>query len=134
MCSDYNEIRIVIPNVQCQRRGKDCSLFALAYAMSVCLGENPSILSYIQHKKRPHLLSCLENRKITCFPTRSRARVHVELPKDEIFCSCRQPGLGNGLADCISCKTWNHKECETIPNKVWVDKNLVSLCTNYNKL
>lgn len=125
--------------MQQQNGSKDCGLFALAFAMSICSGQNPGSLGYIQYKLRSHLLSCLEKRYLTCFPTRCRARscsgpsVEIRFP---VFCSCRQPKDEGTMVECSLCKEWYHKECERIPEQVWTDVDYYWLCTkckNKNK-
>ena len=63
-------MQIAFPAVQIQRGGSDCGLFALAFATSLCEGENPSRISYIQHELRDHLFGCLESGVISTFPQR----------------------------------------------------------------
>jgi len=62
-----------LPNyerVPCHRQsgGTDCGLFAIAYAIDLLLGNNPSTIIYDQSKFRNHLLSCLEGNEIFPFP------------------------------------------------------------------
>ncbi len=47
--------------VQVQRGSNDCGVFAIAFATSVLLGEEPSTLQYDQKELRGHLAHCLEN-------------------------------------------------------------------------
>ena len=54
--------------VQNQVGGSDCGLFAMAFAVSICLGVNPSKFIYDQEKMRRHLTECLENQKFSNFP------------------------------------------------------------------
>uniref|UniRef100_A0A1X7V770 Ubiquitin-like protease family profile domain-containing protein n=1 Tax=Amphimedon queenslandica TaxID=400682 RepID=A0A1X7V770_AMPQE len=87
--TNSRDIRVTIPTVQHQNGSKDCGLFALAFAMSVCSGQNPGSLGYIQDKLRSHHKSCLEKRYLSCFPTQCRARscsgpsVEIRFP---VFC------------------------------------------------
>ncbi len=54
--------------VEVQSGGSDCGLFSLAFAASLCAGEDPSQTSYSQHKFCHHLLvGCLEKEHHT-FP------------------------------------------------------------------
>ena len=43
--------------------GTDCGVFAVAYAVDLLLGNDPSTIKYDQSKMRDHLMSCLENGK-----------------------------------------------------------------------
>ena len=46
--------------VQHQAGGSDCGLFAIAFAVALCFGLNPSKLIFEQSKMRDHLLHCLK--------------------------------------------------------------------------
>ena len=50
-CKD-NEIHLTFPDVQKQSGGNDCGLFALAFATSLCAGDDPSVLTYMQRQLR----------------------------------------------------------------------------------
>uniref|UniRef100_A0A1X7U2R7 Ubiquitin-like protease family profile domain-containing protein n=1 Tax=Amphimedon queenslandica TaxID=400682 RepID=A0A1X7U2R7_AMPQE len=45
--TNSRNIRVTYPTVQHQNGSKDCGLFALAFTMSVCSGQNPGSLGYI---------------------------------------------------------------------------------------
>ena len=51
-----------------QQGGRDCGLFALAYAVDLAYGNDPSKIRYDQAKFRQHFQYCLENVKILPFP------------------------------------------------------------------
>ncbi len=52
-----------------QQIGKlDCGLFAVAYAMEVCMGNKPATVTFNQMEMRPHLYRCLERGIIDPFP------------------------------------------------------------------
>ena len=52
-------------NIQKQQGFKDCGLFAIANATSICYGDDPTALVYEQHGMRQHLLNCLEKEEMT---------------------------------------------------------------------
>ena len=54
-------------NIQKQQGFKDCGLFAIANATSICYGDDPMALVYEQHGMRQHLLNCLEKGEMTTF-------------------------------------------------------------------
>ena len=62
----------VIKNVQNQLGASDCGLFSLAFATSLCFGDNPSEIQYNQKQLREHVVSCFEAKVITPFPAKSR--------------------------------------------------------------
>jgi hypothetical protein len=55
-------------SVQQQVGAKDCGLFAVAFAVEVCHGNDPSRLSYDQSKLRSHFTSCFQKGPLDTFP------------------------------------------------------------------
>ncbi len=86
-------INIEICNVQMQHGGSDCGLFALAFAESLCTGKDPAKTTYVQHRLRQHLVTCLNSLYFTCFPKQTRARQNrpSKVLDIQIYCHCRQP-------------------------------------------
>ena len=133
-CAD-KEIHLEFPDVQRQRGGSNCGLFALAFAATLCAGGDPSEQSYVQHKLREHLISCLEGNHMRCFPARSRKRTTVTITCRKtipVFCICRQPSDGR-MAQCCSCLEWFHEDCQHMPQEVWKKKDYVWKCTDCTK-
>ena len=98
---------------QNQAGGSDCGLFAIAFAVSICLGTNPSKFVYDQRKMRPHLIECLENQKFCNFPfsinTNWNKKKVIKI-KENIYCICR--GLYDSeMVQCGICKAWLHHRC-----------------------
>ena len=58
--------------VQQQNGAVDCGLFAVAYAVEVCYGYSPSVVSFDQRKMRTHLHQCLSKGMIVPFPKMCR--------------------------------------------------------------
>ena len=118
---------------QLQRGTNDCGLFALAYAASLCAGEDPTVVSYVQHRFRQHLLHCFEEKVMTPFPKRSRQ--HKKLPPRRsrtfsIYCICRLPESGRMIM-CDLCHEWFHSECVPhVPEAVWKRKKTHWICDN----
>jgi hypothetical protein len=54
--------------VRQQSDGNDCGFFAVAFAASLCHGENPSQTFYHQSAMRQHLWQCIDTEKIRLFP------------------------------------------------------------------
>ena len=121
ICTQAKEIILEFPAVQSQRGSSDCGLFALAYATSLCMGDNPVQTNYVQHMLRSHLLDCLTQRTISAFPMTSRKK-KVTQPRGKVtvqlFCHCRQPEEGK-MVQCDQCMEWYHSQCETVPSSVW---------------
>ena len=59
-CNFTLEIRTV--SVQQQKGSSDCGVFAVAYAVEVCLGRNPQYARFDQTRMRNHLYECLTGR------------------------------------------------------------------------
>ena len=66
-----SHIRCVIAPVKKQRGGKDCGLYAMAYATCLAYGNNQSglpVVQFYQSKLRDHFLNCLEQKCMLEFP------------------------------------------------------------------
>ena len=66
--TDQPEITVRFQPVQLQHGTNDCGVFSLAFATSLCGGQTPTQITYIQHQLRDHLCHCLENKTISPFP------------------------------------------------------------------
>ena len=66
--------------VQQQYGTADCGLFAIAFAVAVCAGSNAKTLTFEQMKMQKHLFQCLEQRKMSTFPSRLKSILR-SLPK-----------------------------------------------------
>lgn len=65
-------IYLLFPDVQQQSDPFSCGLFSLAYAQTMCVGEDPAETHYDHSKLRPHYLQCLQDRRTTPFPSPKR--------------------------------------------------------------
>ena len=70
--TDKDKITLKQMDVQQQSSTSDCGVFAIAYAASICHGENPCMLHYHQPGMRQHLKTCLEDGHIKPFPSQKR--------------------------------------------------------------
>ena len=60
---------VKIMNILRQKDYKDCGLFAIANATSICQRDDPTAaLIYVQDEMLQHLLDCLEKRDMSPFP------------------------------------------------------------------
>ena len=59
---------VKLMNNQKQEGFKDCGLFAIANATSLCFGDDPTFLLFEQQQMREHLLVCIEKGEMTPFP------------------------------------------------------------------
>ena len=59
---------IIMMPMQKQYGSTDCGVFAMAVLASLAHEEDPSRFKYNQMELRQHLLDCITNRKLMCFP------------------------------------------------------------------
>ena len=108
MCVKDPNIFLEFVPVQQQDGDSDCGVFAIAFATSLCAGSNPAEYTYRQDKLRDHLRQCLEEKKVTEFPSQAQPRKIKQLPnsvmKIPVFCECRQPKKGN-MVQCDQCQS-----------------------------
>ena len=111
-------ITITHCNVQWQSGGGDCGVFAIAFATSICARHDPTMKVFDQKKMRKHLITCLENAKITPFPEHSLKRARALKKSQEevpVYCICRLPDDGSVMVQCEKCSEWYHTSCVQIP-------------------
>ena len=105
-CSE-STIKIIQYKTQFQKGGSDCGLFAIAYALDLCLGTEPAGIRYDQSQLRPHLLKCLSNECLTPFPSTTCKEVVLKEGSIDVFCTCRLPEVeSEKMAQCDSCNEW----------------------------
>ncbi|XP_045115629.1 uncharacterized protein LOC123507114 [Portunus trituberculatus] len=59
----------VMRPVQRQNDGYSCGLFALAFAFSIAVGQDPCTVRYDRASMAPHLVKCLEQGIVEAFPS-----------------------------------------------------------------
>lgn len=114
--------------VQQQTGTLDCGLFAIAFAVELCNGEDPSKMVFIQEKMRDHLLTCLEKRKFDLFPKKrhrsKKITVSCLVTTYNIHCFCRYPETyDKKMVECCQCKEWYHFSCIGITSSKDVQGN-----------
>jgi hypothetical protein len=57
--------------LECQKQegGKDCGLFAIAYATAIGHGVDPTSVKLRQGAMRSHLIKCFEEENLSLFPS-----------------------------------------------------------------
>ena len=126
--TDQPEITVRFQPVQLQHGTSDCGVFSLAFATSLCGGQTPTQITYIQHQLRDHLCHCPENKTITPFPCqqqRKKAKQYVADMKFRVYCKCRQPEEGR-MIECEDCKEWYHEDCVEVPSVIWQTNSHIS--------
>ena len=122
--------------VQQQNGTLDCGLFAVAYAVEVCMGNSPADVSFNQKRMRPHLFTCLSDGVMTPFPKMSRAREFLPRPTDrslniKVYCICKLPEeYDSYMIECEGCERWYHCSCMKISRHKVPDHWQCSLCCN----
>ena len=130
-------IKVIYCNVQYQVGKNDCGLFAIAFATSLCCGQDPANLRYNQVHLRPHLLKCLSMHAMSTFPHTTK-RVTKKLiaartEKIRVFCTCRLPDNRSEMIQCNNCHEWFHRSCININNKFFTCKRLIWKCCTCKK-
>lgn len=136
-------LKVSIMNVQKQKDGFNCGLFAIANATALAFKLNPSEFVYDQSDLRAHFLLCCRNRKIEPFPSiqsrKSRNWRPSSFYRCPLFCNCRMPfsedDIGfpdrfRTIVECKGCKNWYHIDCEKIPKDVITNKRCKWRCSN----
>ena len=115
------DITIEFPTMQVQHGSADCGLFALAFATTLCAGDNPAHVNYTQHLLHAHLYECFIQKSISPFPEAARRKKLLE-PRGqvtyEVFCVCRLPEDGQ-MVQCSKCMEWYHRHCINAPEDIW---------------
>ena len=114
-------ISVVYANIQQQKGGSDCGLFAIATAKALCSGKNPVYCNFDQSAMRPHLIKALQTKTLDNFPNKNRNVKSALLKREdsiEVFCVCQLPDDESVMIECESCQDWFHLNCLKIPNEV----------------
>ena len=99
-----------------QTNGNDCGLFAIANAITLCLGLNPCDLNYKVREMRGHLIKCLENKELKMFPVHGRRQLRKKtgvkkVLTTELFCICKMPDTHTLYVYCDQCGREYHPVC-----------------------
>ena len=117
-CKNDN-INLLVMDVDMQSKGEEdtCGFHAIANALSLALGIDPTEISYDERAMHKHLFNCLEEEFLTMFPHSSRSSVHKKGVKKTsilpVFCSCKRPESGFYF-ECTRCKIWYYPECQNM--------------------
>ena len=75
-CSS-DSLRFDIINLLAQPNAYDCGIYAIAYATELAYGSDPAKCLWNSEAMRLHLLTCLENNKLTRFPTIGARKIRL---------------------------------------------------------
>ena len=81
----HPHITLEFINVHKQAGGSDFGLFAIAYVTALTHGISPSKCHFDQQKMRPHLIKCLQQRKMEMFPVMRERRPQPAIKSQESF-------------------------------------------------
>ena len=104
-------IFLLFPEVQQQRDGSSCGLFALAFACTLAEGKDPSRVVYPHGSTMcSHLLKCILGEETLSFhsgPSLDNPSPPPLKSFFKIYCSCRLLDHGDVIL-CDACKEWYH--------------------------
>ena len=80
--ADEKELQVFLPQIQLQRGATDCGCFAVAFALSLLFGGDPSSLLYNQKDMRAHLKECLLAELFTPFLASGKEKKKKEKAED----------------------------------------------------
>ena len=118
---DGDMLHVHFTNVQLQRNSYDCGLFSIANATTLAFGRNPVNETYDTTKMRSHLITCLENKEMSLFPTKKfsgKRKPTKKVIKLELFCLCMMPDTGTLYVICDECSKEYHPGCVNIEGPV----------------
>ena len=113
-------IRFDTMNIAGQKNSSDCGLHAIACATELVHGCDPVVSEFDTKKMRPHLIECLENKRMSRFPVVKKRRVPLgsrvrKTVEVKIYCVCRLPNdPTREMIECVSCQVWFHLDCMSL--------------------
>ena len=123
LCTPNDAVHLHFMDTVKQTNHSDCGLYAIAFAVDLCSGQDVCKRNYSAVLMRPHLYKIEDllhfllhaDRPISSRAIAQKKSVHVR-------CYCRMPDAGL-MIQCDSCKEWFHKECDiSIPKEAWNNK------------
>jgi len=128
-------LNVDIPPVQQQKSGKDCGLFAVAFAVEAASGtENKKVgnVKFDQSKMRSHLIQCIEQGRITAFPRQlpSQKATVSKHHKDTIktLSCCNLPKEYAEVIQCDMCDELFHLKCLSLEPQVELEDWMCPAC------
>jgi hypothetical protein len=117
-----NQLLIKQMPVQQQSNGRDCGLFAIAYAFHAALGNDLTELNFNCSQMRQHVTNCFEQGMLSPFPVsriQTSRRCAARQYQISLFCSCLLPkSYSRSMVECYVCETLYHDTCVTTsPNQ-----------------
>ena len=118
-------LEIVREPVQQQHGSDDCGLFAIAFMLEVCQGNDVKAITFHQSKMRKHQLECLEKGIMSSFPRTRKAgikRSRREQFEEALYCTCLMPDFYDvRMIACDACNKWYHCKCVQVKRgDLWI--------------
>ena len=88
----------------------DCGVYAIAFATSLCYGQDVMSIHYDRQNMRQHVGESLEANKTLPFPSKYQEKSH-RFETINIYCPCREHESAL-MIQCDGCSEWYHMECE----------------------
>jgi hypothetical protein len=111
-------INMLVTNVQQQKGGSACGLFAIANTTALCFEMDPLTLRWNQDSLGPSFMRLFVDRDFDLFLTSTSKKKDVPIRKFLfewvcwIHCHCALPDDGELMGRCKKCKRWFHSSCE----------------------
>lgn len=132
--SSNQRIYLLFPEVQQQKDGSSCGVYALAYALTLAEGKDPSSFDFPDEAGlRGHLFQCIMSKQMTPFYTGQAKYTPGKTMKSifKIYCTCRLPDSGDEMVQCSHCKEWYHFTCVGVsPGTKLKSAYYCSTCSN----
>ena len=96
MRTKEHQVNLQIGMTQFRENSFDCGVYAIAFAMELCHGNDPSQVRYdLPYRLRMHLLDSLKTQKITPFPSvKLKCKVGYLTEKMNIYDFCMLLSMG----------------------------------------
>ena len=132
----FTNIKINMIDVAKQKGSTECGLYAVAILTHLAFENDPTSVTFDQAALRPHLIQCLENGLINCFPVQQN-RIRSNKVSAHLICNvysnCRLPEhYDSSMIECDNCHEWYHHRCidvSTVVSDKWDCPDCSKHCT-----
>eukprot|EP00794_Sanderia_malayensis_P018520 gene18520-20378_t len=126
---NWNYLDMCVVDVQQQKGGVDCGLFAIVFAAALSLGKSPIKATIQQDMLREALVHSFEMREIShlvdsaLVPSTADTKPVMFHWNCKVYCHCRMPDDGKLMVPCNLCRQWFH----ALPVKVAISISKVKV-------
>ena len=137
---DKDELVINVKPVQQQTNSVDCGIFAIAFALDILKGKDPTQLRLCSKMMRSFLHECYTKGVLLDFPsTTKQPNIAPVVDKKigvKLFCTCRMPyfegdvtaDFKNRMIECERCSEWFHQDCENVLDEFYESESSSWIC------